>query len=73
MGGVWGVPAQGNTGMTAQDGNKTITWLGLNFGELYARDHRAFSCPDTISLPPFNFEVLAPPSHHMHVARSQLC
>ncbi len=42
---------------------KVVTWLGLNFGELGARDGRMFACPDPVTVAPFSFKVpmQAPP------------
>jgi hypothetical protein len=54
----------GNTRMSAMSAEgKVVTWLGLNFGELGARDGRMFACPDPVTVAPFSFKVpmQAPP------------
>lgn len=51
----------GNTRMSAvSTEGKAVTWLGLNFGELGARDGRMFACPDPVTVAPFSFKVPMP-------------
>lgn len=51
----------GNTRMSAvSTEGKPVTWLGLNFGELGARDGRMFACPDPVTVAPFSFKVITP-------------